>query len=171
MAPNDVPDGERWKARTIQPVTALYLTAVLGVFMAVAGLVFHSKEAVLALAALTGGELVMLAPGILNRVEYLLTESGLRERPHRPKDPPPFKDVFSWDELSHLIPTGAGFKFYRKFSEPRALKRFYKLHISGDYSGEFHVEPAERERVEELFRARGIPTTKEAVRRLDSGAP
>ncbi len=169
MAPNDVSDGERWKARTIRPVTALYLTAVLGAFMAVAGFVFHSKEAVLALVGLTGGELVLLAPSLLNRVEYLLTESGLQKRPHRPKGPRPFEDVFALDELSHLVPTAAGFKFYKKLSEPNALKRFYKLHISGDYSGEFHVEPAERGRVEDVFRARGIPTTKEAVLRLRTG--
>lgn len=171
MTPHDLPDGDHWLARTVQPVTAIYLTAVLGAFMVVAGFVFHSKEAVLALAALAGGELVMLAPSFLNRVEYLLTESGLQKRHHRPKDPPPFKEVFTWDELSHLTPTGAGFKFTKKFSETGALKRFYKLHVSGDYSGEFHVEPADRKRIEGLFRARGIPTTKDAARRLGAGSP
>lgn len=166
MPSNPVPTEELWTARTVQPVTALYLTLILGTFMAVAGLVFHSTEAVLALAALAGGELVMLAPSMLNRVEYRLTEEGLEKRAVRAKDPPPFKRLFAWHELSHLTPTGAGFKFYKKLSEPGRWKRFYKLHMCGDYSGEFHVEPDERRRVEGFFRERGIPTTKDAVRRL-----
>ena len=54
----------------------LYATSVFVGFMALAHLVFHSAEAVKALALTAIGALVTLVPTVLARTEYRLTASG-----------------------------------------------------------------------------------------------
>jgi hypothetical protein len=149
-----------WNARSQQPVVVLYVVAVFVGFMALAHFVFHSAEGVKALLLTAIGAVVGLIPSVLTRIEYQLTEAGLAKRPLRTKDPKEFKAVFAWDELSHLLPTKSGFKFYKRVETSNPFLRFLKLHLSGDHSGEFHVEPQDRGRVRAMIDRHGIPTSK-----------
>lgn len=140
----------------MQPVVAVYVAGVFVGFIALAYFVFRSPDAVKALATTCVGSLAALAATMLTRSEYRLTEVGLGKRLLSPKKPREFKDVFAWDDLSHLVPTRTGFKYYKKLDEPRRLARVFKLHVFGDYSGEFHVEREDRERVRALIAGRGV---------------
>lgn len=145
-----------WSARSMRPMVAVYVVAVLVAFMALAYFVFHSPDAVKALFLTAIGSVASLAPGILGRVEYRLGDAGLAKRPLMKKKPREFKAVFRWDELSHLTPTASGFKYFKKMDEPKPLARFFKSHFSADYSGEFHVEQADRARVRALMDRRAV---------------
>ncbi|MCG6955055.1 MAG: hypothetical protein LJF04_03610 [Gemmatimonadetes bacterium] len=146
-----------WIARSVRPIVAGYVAAVFVVFMALAYFVFHSPDAVKALFLTAIGAVASVAPGILGRVEYRLTADGLARRPLADKKPREFKEIFRWDGLSHMVPTGSGFKYYKKMNEPKPLVRFFKSHFSARYSGELHVEQSDRARVRALIDQRGVP--------------
>jgi len=156
-----VNDGEpevlcHWSARKIQPVILLYVGMVFVVFMVLAYFVFHSTEAVKALAATAFAALLPLTLGINSRLEYRLTELGLERRrlESKPKD---FKDVFRLERLSHIVRIRYGFKYYLPLDEPNPLRRFWKVYVSDKYSGEVHVETADKEGVFEVLTRYGIP--------------
>jgi hypothetical protein len=128
--------------------------------MALAHFVFHSAEGVKALLLAAVGSVVSLVPSIQTRVEYKFTETGLAKRPSQAKKPRAFKDVFTWDELSHFIPTQSGFKFYKQIQASNPLARFLKLHFSGDHSGELHVEREDRDKVQAIIDQHDIATSK-----------
>jgi hypothetical protein len=160
MDPDDDDQEHTWSTRTARPVVAAYVVAGFACFKGLAHFVFHSADAVKALFLAMIGGVVGTAPGILNRVEYQITSTGLAKRPLRPGNPQEFKRVFAWDELTRLAPTGTGFKFYKRLPDSGPLSRFFKLHASADYSGEFHVAPGDRERVRAIIEGKGVPTSK-----------
>lgn len=131
---------DHWSVRKIQPIVVLYIAMVFGAFMALSLFVFHSVEGVKALALGWIGAIVATIPGVVEKLDYRLTASGLEKRTLKTKNPGPFKDVFRWDELDHVIPTRHGFKYFKHLDEPNPLRRFWKAHISDEYSGEVHVE-------------------------------
>lgn len=160
MKPDDPTVEHTWTARSVRPVILLYVAAVFIGFMAFAHFVVHSKEAVVALGLAAFGSMVALTPDLLGRIEYRLTEEGLEKRRLRGKETKEFKKVFTWDEVSHLTPTGAGFKFFKRTGLSGFWNRFWKLHFSDEYSGEIHLEPEDRLRIERVFEERVIPTSK-----------
>ena len=136
-----------WTARKMQPMVLVWVAVVFLAFMALSHFVFHSAAAVKALALAAVGFLVPLVPGVLSRVEYRLTEHELTSRMVDPKNPKDFKCVFVLDDLSHVVPTRHGFKYYKTLNEPSGLRRFWKIHVSDAYSGEVHVETTDQKRV------------------------
>lgn len=150
----------RWIARRLQPVVILYVIAVFLGFMAMAFFLFHSVDAVTALATTGIGTTVALLPGTMSRIEYELTETGLRKRPFNPRNPKGFQEVFSWGELDHVVPMTNGFKYFRPVEDTGRIARFWKAHISDTFSGEFHVERGDRERVQGLLAEFEIPNPK-----------
>jgi hypothetical protein len=167
MALNDVaPEtGEQtvfhhWSARKLHPIIVVYVATVFAAFMAFSYFVVHSMPAVKALAITAVGAMFPLLPGVINRVEYRLTESGLEKRLLDKKNPRAFEDVFQWDQLSHVHPIKHGFKFYRPINESKAIRRFWKAHISDGYSGEFRVETTDRDDVVDVLTRHHIPMSK-----------
>jgi len=158
-----------WTGRPIRPVIGLYVAAVFLVFMALAYFVFDSMDAVVALFFSAVGGLVALVPGMVSRIEYSLTENGLEKRNltgHRSQE---FTEVFSWEELSHVVPTASGFKYYKQMPATNPLRRFSRLHLSSHYSGEVYAEGPDRRRVLAGVEAKGVPTSRrEARRRIES---
>lgn len=146
----------QWSARKVQPIVVLYVLAVFAAFAAVAHFVFHSTEAVKALAIAALGAVAATAPGVMERVEYRLTESGVEKRSAR-KSPGPFQEVFRWPELSRVVPTGHGFKYVKVTNESNPLRRFWRRHFSDVCSGEVHVEREDLERVLGLVERHGLP--------------
>jgi hypothetical protein len=146
-----------WSAHSVRPIVAGYVGAVFGAFIALAYFVFHSPDAVKALFLTAVGTFASLAPGILGRVEYRLTDTGLAKRRRSDKKLREFEELFRWDELSHLVPTGSGFKYYKKIEEPKSLARLFKRHLSDRYSGELHVERADLAKVRSLIGQQAIP--------------
>jgi hypothetical protein len=139
----------------MEPIVVLYVLLVFVAFMLLAGFVFHSMEAVKALFFTAIGSLVAMVPSLQARIEYRMTEDGVSKRPYRPNNPADFKDVFSWDELSRLVPTRRGFKFYKQTGTTGPLRRFFKLHLLGGFSGEVHVEARNMNRVQEFMERQG----------------
>jgi hypothetical protein len=138
---------DRWSARRIQPIVVLYVAAVFAAFMVLAHFVFHSPEAVKALLIAAVGGIAATVPGVIEKVEYQLTDSGLGKRPLKGKKPSQCKDVFRWDELSRVVPTKHGFKYHKTMNETNSIRRFWKAHISDQYSGEVHAEKDDLDRV------------------------
>lgn len=157
-----------WTARNVRPVVLVYLTAVFAAFIALALFVFHSVEAVKALATTLIASLVALLANVLAKTEYQLTESGLRKRTLNPGKPKAFKEVFSWGEVACVIPNQHGFKYYRAIEDANPLLRFWKAHLSASFSGEVHVEQADQEKVMGHLARRNIPTSK-PIRPLGKG--
>jgi hypothetical protein len=145
-----------WTARKMEPITLVGVVLVFLAFMALSLFVFHSVAAVKALAAAAVASLVPLVPAVLNRIEYRLTERELASRTLDPKKPRDFKRVFMLDELSHIVPTRHGFKFFKALEDPSPLRRFWKTHISEACSGEVHVETADQKRVLGELARRGV---------------
>jgi hypothetical protein len=146
----------QWSARRLQPVVIAYVAAVFVVFAALSYFVFHSMTAVktLAMAAVAG--IVSLVPAVLQRVEYRLTEVQLDRRTVAKDKAKGLEIVFRLDELNHIVPTGRGFKFYLQLNEPNPLRRFWKLHVSDEYSGDVHVETADRKCVMSTLERCGV---------------
>jgi len=136
-----------WTARKLEPIVLVWVALVFLAFMALSLVVFHSVAAVKALAAAAIASLIPMVPAVLNRVEYKLTERELSSRTLDPKKPKDFKRIFMLDELSHIVPTRHGFKFYKTLNDSSALRRLWKLHVSDAFSGEVHVETADQKRV------------------------
>jgi hypothetical protein len=157
MNPEDAEEEHTWSARNVRPVVALYVGGVFVGFMALAQLVFHSTDAVKALLVTAVGAVGALVPSLLTRLEYRISDAGLARRRSSEKGARGLKVLFAWEELSHLVPTRTGFKYFKKMDEPNSLLRFFKLHFSGDLSGEFHVETEDLPRVRALIDARAVP--------------
>ncbi len=156
-AADDRPEAPyQWSARKLQPVVLLYVAAIFVVMMGFAYFVAHSMTAVKALAMTAVVAIVPLVPTVLMRVEYRLAERALERRPVDKEKPKIFEEVFQLDQLSHIVPMKHGFKFYKHLEEPSPLRRFWKLHVSNEYSGEVHVEAVDRESVLENLDRRGI---------------
>jgi len=149
-----------WTARKLQPEVVLYVLAVFIGFIALALFVFHSSEAVFALAATAVGSIVPMIPMVLNRTEFQMTEVGLRKRTVSEKEPKAFKEVFSWEELSYTVPVKHGFKFFKRFEATNRISTFWKTHLTEGLSGEFQVESGERDAVLEVLAHYDIPTSK-----------
>jgi hypothetical protein len=157
-------DGARvehsWSERGVRPIILLYVVGVFVGFIASAHFVFRSGEAVEALVVAALASIAATVPGILKKTEYHLTIDGLSRRPLAQRQPRDFVEVFKWEELSHLVPTKAGFKYYKKLEEPSRLVRFLKVHFLSGYSGKFHVGPEVRNRVEPIVDRHAIPRQK-----------
>jgi hypothetical protein len=158
------PDGvvalDRWVARKVQSIVVLYVAAVFAAFIAVSYFVFHSQEAVTALVIAAVGAIAATIPGVLEKVEYLLTASGIEKRTVNMKKPGEFKRVFQWDQLSRVVHTKRGIKYYKSMNETNPLRRFWKAHISDEFSGEIHVEKKNLERIRKIFEQRGCVTPR-----------
>ncbi|MCG6948308.1 MAG: hypothetical protein LJE93_05260 [Acidobacteria bacterium] len=149
----------QWSARKIHPVVMVYVVAVFLVFMALSRFVFHSPAAVKALAVAAFGAIVAMIPSALGRLEYRFTPSGLERRPLDRKKPRDFEEVFRWQELSHTISLKHGFKYYLRMEDTGPVRRFWRTHISDEYSGEFHVETDDRETVAEILERHKSPAS------------
>ena len=147
----------QWSARKVPPIVLLYVAIVFVAFIAVSYFGFHSMTAVKALAMAAVAGIIPLIPTVLQRVEYRFTEQRLDRRTVAKDKAKEFEVVFRLDELSHIVPVQRGFKFYRPLDESNVLRRFWKLHVSDEYSGEVYVEPADRERVMAILDQSGIP--------------
>jgi len=163
MKPNPVPTvdnqpkaGYQWSARKLQPIILLFVAVVIVAMIALAYFVVHSMTAVKALVITAVAAIVPLVPTVLMRVEYRLTGETLDRRPVDSEKPRAPEELFRLDQLSHLVPMRHGFKFYKKLEEPNPLRRFWKLHVSDEYSGEVHVEKQDQKRVSELLRKQGV---------------
>jgi len=148
---------ETWVARTVHPAILLGVVGVFAAFAALALFVFQSTEAVKALLFTAVASVVAATPAVLSKVEYRLTPSGLDQRKVGAKGRAPFREVFRWDELTHIVRARRGFTFFKQLDEPRSLRRLWKLHVSDRYSGEVHVERADFDRVLRAVEARGVP--------------
>jgi hypothetical protein len=147
-----------WTARKVQPVVILYVALVFVGFILIAHFVVHSPTAVKALLLASVGAIVPLVPTVLSRLEFRLHARHLERRPVNEKDPKEFATVFTVGELSHIVPTRHGFKFYRPIDVASPFRRFWKLHTSDRYSGEVQVEPADRESVLGALTELGVPS-------------
>lgn len=147
---------DHWSARKVQPIVVFYVIAVFAVFAVVAHFIFHSTEAVKALAIAALGAVAATVPGVMERVEYRLTESGVEKRSER-KSPGAFQEIFRWPELSRVAPTKHGFKYVKATDEPSPLRRFRRRHFSDGCSGEVHVEREDLERVLGSVERQGVP--------------
>ncbi len=150
----------QWSARKLQPVIVLYVAAVFLAMMSVSYFVFHSLAAVEALAFGAVAFILPLLPGLLNKVEYRLTKSGLEKRSLNSRTPPDFEEVFCWDQLSHFVPMKYGFKYYRPLNDPSPVRCFWKTYFSDAYSGEFHIEAKDKDKIRKLLDEHGIPTSR-----------
>jgi hypothetical protein len=149
---------DHWTARKIQPVILLYVTAVFVAFMLMAYFLFHSIAAVKALAIGCIGAIAATVPGVMEKVEYRMTESGLAKRTLKRTTPGPFEDVFRWEELSHIVPMKHGFKYFKTLNETSPVHRFWKVHTSDRYSDEVHVEKGDLDRILGISERQGIST-------------
>lgn len=148
-----------WSARKIHPRVLAYVALVFVAFMLFAHFVVHSPDAVFALAAAAVGSVVPLLPGVLNRTEFQFTEGGLRRktRKEQKREGGTYEEVFSWEELGHVVPQKHGFKFFKAFQSSGWFDAFWKLHISDRWSGEFQVEMEDQPRVREVLSSQSIP--------------
>jgi len=146
----------QWSARKVRPIVLLYVAAVFVAMMLFSYFVFHSMTAVKALAMTAVASMVPLVPAILSRVEYRIAGQRLDRRPADEETPREFENVFELDQLSCIVPMRHGFKFYRVLSESNPVRRFWKTHVSDGYSGEVHVEAADRESVMKILDRYGI---------------
>ena len=141
----------QWSARKMQPVVLVYVAAVFVAFIGLSYFVFHSMTAVKALAMTAVAAIIPLVPSVLQRVEYRLTDRTIDRRPHGIEPPGEFECLVRLDEVSRVAPVSNGFKFYTSFEESNPVKRFWKTHVSDAFSGEVHVERADRETVFDLL--------------------
>lgn len=147
---------DRWTARKIRPIVILYILGVFAIFIVLAIVVFHSQDAVKALLLAAVGAVGATVPGIMERVEYRLTGSGIEKRPVKKEGSADFKEVFRWDELSRVVFMRHGFKFFKSLAETNPLGRFWKTHFSDRFSGEVHVEKEDLPRVLEVVARHGV---------------
>jgi hypothetical protein len=145
-----------WTARKVRPVVLLYVAAVFVGFIGIAHFVIHSPAAVKALLLGSVGAIVPLVPTVLARLEFRLAAQKLERRPKTENEPKDFEKVFAIDELSHIVPTRHGFRFYKPVGSVGPLRRFWRLHLSDRYSGEVQVESADREHVLDALLELGV---------------
>ncbi len=145
-----------WKARNVRPIIGVYVMGVFVLFILAAHFIFHSPSAVKALFLAAVGALVPLFPAIMKWSEYHFSESGLEKKSISKNSATRVKMLFLWEELSHIVPAGPGFKYYKKMGDFSPVARFFKRHFSDKYSGEFQVEKADREDVIRFLRQKGL---------------
>lgn len=151
---SQVPDC--WTARKIRPVVILYVLGVFAAFIVMSIVVFQSRDAVKALVVAAVGAVIAIAPGVVERIEYRLTASGVEKRTVKAKKPREFTGVFLWSELSRVVAMRHGFKYFKTLDESNPLRRFWKAYLSDQYSGEVHVEKDDLERVLDVVSRRGV---------------
>jgi hypothetical protein len=147
---------DHWSARKVRPVVVFYVVVVFVAFMAMAHFIFHSPKAVKALLIAAVGGVAATIPGVIEKVEYRLTESGIEKSVTKKKGSGGFADVFRWDELNHILPMKHGFKYYKIVNETSLLRRFWQTHISDEFSGEVRVEKKDLGRILGMVERRGI---------------
>ena len=147
---------ERWSARKVQPVVIIYVVVVFAVFIALAIFVFHSAAGAKALVIAAVGGVAASVPGVIEKVEYQLTDVGIKQRRFNTKRPGRFDEVFRWDQLSRVVPMKHGLKYFKTVNETNPLRRFWKVHISDRFSGEVHVERKDLERILRAVERQGI---------------
>jgi hypothetical protein len=153
-----------WSARRIAPVMAVYVTGIFLGFMALAWFVFHSRDAVTALVTALLGSLATLGAGIVSRIDYRITETGLEKRPRIAQRSGEYREVFRWEELEEVVPTRRGFRFAKRMDEPHPLRRFWRRSIVEGNAGEVHCEGPERTRVLDLVARHGrLPARTDAA--------
>jgi hypothetical protein len=69
----------------------------------------------------TIASIVPLVPGVTSKVEYRLTPAGLEQRPLNRNPQQEFKEVFGWQQLSHVVPVRNGFKYFKRVDDPDPL--------------------------------------------------
>lgn len=146
-----------WTARRMRPVVLLGVLGVFAAFMLLAHFVFHSTEAVAALAMAAVAAVVPLVPAVRARVEYRLSDAALDSRLVTPDDSKRFKRLFEVGGLSHVVATRHGFMFRRPLNTTSPLRAFWRRYLSDAYSGEVHVESADRQRVLDAVSRLGVP--------------
>lgn len=156
LGPDESTLEHTWSARKVRPIVVLYVIGVFLAFVLLAHFVFHSGDAVRALLVAAVGSVASLVPGILTRTEYRLTRTGLARSAVRKGQPREFEHVFSWDEITRLVPTTSGFRYYLGVQSTGRLARFVRLRLLRGRSGEVRVEKEDRERVEAILARRGI---------------
>ena len=137
----------QWSARKMHPVVLVYVGLVFVGFIGLSYFVFHSMTAVKALAMTAVAAIIPLVPSVLHRVEYRLTDRSIDRRPHGIEPPAEFESLVRLDEVNRIAAVSHGFKFFKPLDEPNPVKRFWKTHFSDDFSGEVHVERADRDEV------------------------
>ncbi len=147
---------ERWSARKVQPTVILYVVVVFAVFIALAVFVFHSATGAKALVIAAAAGVAAAVPGVIEKVEYQLTELGIKKRRLDPRRPGQFDEVFRWDQLSRVVPMNHGFKYFKTVNETNPLRRFWTVHLSDRFSGEVHVEKKDLEPILRAFERQGI---------------
>jgi hypothetical protein len=150
----------QWSARKLRPIILVYVAIVFVSMMAVSYFLLHSTTAVKALAIAAIGFIVPMFPAVANRAQYRFTETGLETRPVNRKAKQDFKEVFLWDELSHVVPIKRGFKYYKSVNESSPIRRLWKSHFSDTCSGEFHVESENHAEVLSILADQNIPTSR-----------
>lgn len=149
-----------WSARKVRPVVLVWLALIFLTCLVVAYFIARSKETITALLAAGATALGTTAPSVMNKVVYRATPDTLEKLPPGKKKKQEYVTVFRWDELSHVKPGKHTFKYFKRFEEPNAVKRFWKLHVSDAWSGEFHVEDGNREEVLALLERLGVGTER-----------
>jgi len=150
---------DRWQARTMQPIIIVfYIAVVFAVLIPLAIFVFNSIAGITTLVVTAVGAIVPLLPSLLSRVEYRLSESGIEKRPVRRQNPAPFKELFRFPELDYIVPLKHGFKYYKKMDSTTPLRVFINRNFSDKYSGEVHLEKADRRRILAHLAERGVAT-------------
>ncbi|MEE4270457.1 MAG: hypothetical protein V2I67_02205 [Thermoanaerobaculales bacterium] len=146
----------RWTARKMHPIILLWVAVVFLAMIGLAHFVFHSMAGVLALCVGAFGYVISLVPMVLNRWEYRLTERAMEKRRLDNDDPQEFGEVFRIDELSHIVPIRFGFTFFKPLTETNPVRRFWKLHLTDEVSGEVRVEKADQKQVFSVLKDRGV---------------
>ena len=145
-----------WISRKLRPITLLYVLLLFGAFITVSHFVFHSGDAVKALAIAAFAFIIALLPAILVKIEYRATDAGVEKRSIRAGNPGSYTDAFQWDELSHVVFAKNGFKYFKHMDVRNPILRFLYTQFSDKFSGEIHVEPADWVRVKALLAERDV---------------
>ena len=147
---------DSWSARRIRPIVVVYVVVVFAVFAAIAHFIVRSPEAVKALLMAAVGTVAATVPGVMGKIEYRMTASGIERRTLNEKNPGKYEGVFRWEELSLVVPMKHGFKYHKVMDEGNPVRRFWQRHVSDRSSGEIHVEKHDLERILGNFERQGI---------------
>ena len=157
---SEAPD--RWTARKVRPIVILYVLGVFAVFIVLAVAVFDSRDAVKGLVVAAVGSVIAILPGVAERIEYRATVSRVEKRTQK-KTPAEYEEIFRWDELSRVVAMRHGFKYFKILDEPNRFRRFLKMQISDQCSGEVHVEQEDLDRVLDIVSRQGIAISRRRV--------
>jgi hypothetical protein len=131
----------------VAPIVLFYVVLVFAAFIALSLFIFHSADAVKALLIAAVGAVIATIPGVMEKIEYRMTEAGVEKRASKKRESGPYQEVFRWEELSRIVPVKHGFKYYKIMNETNPLRRFWKTHVSDQFSGEVRVGKTDLERV------------------------